>query len=164
MSHLQVSVDPNPNRNARLLHPRFVATSCLVALCFSLLVAFAATGPGLHSFAGTWRGQFQGKTFITLKLIEHDGKLGGTCVHTTSLEKNSKGALTHVGETQTVDPILEARLKDSALLISIADNGNSQQPMQCVVRLTGKNEGELQIVSSGLDEWKPWRIVRTSAE
>jgi hypothetical protein len=80
------------------------------------------------------------------------------------LEKNSKGELTRVAETQTVDSIIEARLKDSGLLISIADNGDAQQPMQCVVRLTGKNEGELQIVSSGADEWKPWRIVRTSGQ
>ena len=164
MRHLQVSVDPNRCRNGRFLHPRFMVTTCLVALCFSLLVAFAAPGPDFHSFAGTWRGQFQGKTFITLKLIEHDGKLGGTCVHTTSLEKNSKGELTHVGETQTEDPILEAHLKDSALLISIADNGDAQQPMQCVVRLTGKNEGELQIVSSSPGEWKPWRIVRAAGD
>ena len=160
MKHLQVSVGPNPGPGC-FLHPRFVVTRCLVAWCFGVLVAFAA-GPDFHSFAGTWRGQFQGKTFITLKLIEHDGKLTGTCVHTTSLEKNSKGELTHVGESQTEDPILEARLKDSALLISIADNGNAQQPMQCAVRLTGKNEGELQIVSPSADEWKPWRIVRTA--
>jgi len=126
-------------------------------------VTFAG-GPDFHSFEGTWRGQFQGKTFITLKLIEHDGKLTGTCVHTTSLEKNSKGELTHVGENQTEDRILEARLKDSTLLISIADNGNAQQPMQCVVRLTGKNEGELQIVSASTDEWKPWRIARTASD
>ena len=162
MKHLQVSVGPNPGPGC-FLHPRFVVTSCLVALCFGVLVAFAA-GSDPHSFAGTWRGQFQGKTFITLKLIEHDGKLTGTCVHTTSLEKNSKGELTHVGENQTEDPILEARLKDSALLISIADDGNAQQPMQCVVRLTGKNEGALQIVSPSADEWKPWRIVRTPGD
>ena len=161
MKLLQVSVAPRPGCDACFLHSRFIVTGWLVALCFSVLVAFAA-GPDFHSFAGTWRGQFQGKTFITLTLIEHDGRLTGTCVHTTSLEKNSKGELTHVGEAQTEDPILEARLKDSALLISIADNGDAQQPMQCAVRLTGKNEGELQIVSSS--EWKPWRIVRTTGD
>src|SRR5215472_12484611 len=164
MRHLHVSVDPNPGRDARFLYPRFMVTGCLVALSFSLLLTFAATGPDFHSFAGTWRGQFQGKTFITLKLIEHDGKLGGTCVHTTSPEKNSKGELTHVAETQTGDPIVEARLKGSALLISIADNGDAQQPMQCEVRLTGKNEAELQIVSTSAVEWKPWRIVRTPGD
>jgi hypothetical protein len=163
MRYLQVSVDPNPGRDAGLLNPRFLVTSCLVALFFSLLVSSAATGPDFRSFGGTWRGQFKGKTSITLKLIEHDGKLAGTCVHTTSLEKNLKGKLTHVGETQTEDPIVEARLKDSRLLISIADNGNVQQPLQCVVRLTGKNEGELQIVSPG-DEWKPWKIERTASD
>jgi hypothetical protein len=164
MRHLQVSVDPNPGRDAGLLNLRFLVTSCLVALSFSLLVTSAATGPDFRSFAGTWRGQFKGKTFVTLKLIEHDGKLAGTCVHTTRLEKNLKGELTHVGETQTEDPILEARLKDSRLLISIADNGNVQQPLQCVVRLTGKNEGELQIVSPGDAEWKPWKIKRTASD
>jgi hypothetical protein len=164
MRHLQVSVDPIPGRDGRFLHPRFMVTSCLVGLCFSLLVAFASPGPDFHSFAGTWRGQFQGKTFIKLTLIEHDGKLGGTCIRTTSLEQNSKGELTHVGETQTEDPILEARLKDSALLISVADNGNAREPLQCVVRLTGKNEGELQIVSPSAVEWKPWRIVRTTGD
>ena len=164
MRHLQVGVDPKPDRNAGLWNPRFLVSGCLVVLCFSLLVGFAATGPDFHSFAGTWRGRFKGKTFITLKLIDRDGKLAGTCVHTTSLEKNSKGELTQVGETQTEDPIVEARLKDSGLLISIADNGNVQQPLQCVVRLTGKNEGELQIVAPGEAEWKPWKIERTASD
>ena len=163
MRHLQVSVGPNPGRDVGLLNPRFLVTGCLVALFFSLLVSSAATAPDFRSFAGTWRGQFKGKTFITLKLIEHDGKLTGTCVHTTSLEKNSKGELTHVAETQTEDPILEAHLKESELQISIADNGDAQQPMQCVLRLTGKNEGELQIVSPGDAEWAPWKIERTAS-
>ena len=127
MKHLQVSVAPNPEPGC-FLHPRFVVTSCLVALCFGVLVAFAA-GPDFHSFAGTWRGQFQGKTFITLKLIEHDGKLTGTCVHTTSLEKNSKGELTHVGENQTEEPKNEARLNDYSLHINNADKFNAKQPM-----------------------------------
>jgi len=77
---------------------------------------------------------------------------------------SSKGELTHVGETQTEDPILEARLKDSALLISIADNGDAQQPLQCLVRLTGKNEGELRIVSPSAGDWKPRKIVRTAGD
>ena len=161
MRHLPISVNPTPGRDVGLLYSRFLVTGCLVALLFSLRLGSAATGPDIHSFVGTWRGQFKGKTFITLKLIEHDGKMAGTCVHTTSLEKNSKGELTQVGETQTEDPIVEARLKDSGLQISIADNGNAQQPMQCLVRLTGKNEGELQIISPSAVEWKPWKIERT---
>lgn len=162
MRHLPISVTPTPGRDARLLNYRFLVTSWLVALFFGLVVASVVAGPDLRSFAGIWQGQFNGKTFVALKLIEHDGKLTGTCVHTTSLEKNSKGELTHVAETQTEDPILEAQLKESELQISIADNGNAQEPMQCVLRLTGKNEGELQIVSSDAGDWKPWKIKRAA--
>lgn len=162
MRYAPTSVDPAPGSDVGLLSPRFLTTSCLVALFFGLLMVSAVAGPDLHSFAGTWQGQFDGKTFITLKLIERDGKLTGTCVHTTALEKNSKGELTHVDETQTEDPIVEAHLKESELQISIADNGNAREPMQCVLRLRGKNEGELQIVSPGADEWKPWKIKRTA--
>ena len=161
MRHVPISVAPDPGRHVGLLNSRFLVISCLVALFFGLLIATAVAGPDLHSFAGTWQGQFDGKTFITLKLIESDGKLTGTCVHTTGLEKNSKGELTHVEETQTEDPIVEAHLKESQLQISIADNGNAREPMQCVLRLTGKNGAELQIVSPGADEWKPWKIKRT---
>ena len=161
MRHVPISVGP-AGRDARLLNSRFLVTSCLVALFFGLVVASVVAGPDLRSFAGTWQGQFNGKTFVTLKLIERDGKLTGTCVHTTSLEKNSKGELTHVAGTQTEDSILDAQLKESELQISIADNGNAQVPMQCVLRLTGKNEGELQIASSDAGEWKPWKIKRAA--
>lgn len=165
MRYVPISVTPTLGRNAGLLNSRFLVTSCLVALFFRLLLGTSAVaGPDLHSFAGTWQGQFDGKTFITLKLIEHDGKLTGTCVHTTSLEKNARGELTHVEETQTEDSILETHLKGSELQISIPDNGNAREPMQCVLRLTGKNEGELQIVSSGADEWKPWKVKRTAVK
>jgi hypothetical protein len=135
----------------------------LVCLFLGILSsATATTTSELHRFAGTWRGQFKGKTIVTVKLIEHDGKLTGTCIHTTSLEKNEKGELTRVGEAQTEDRILEATMNDSGLLLSIADNGDAQQPLKCVIRLTGKDEGELQIVGSADDKWNPWKIKRVA--
>lgn len=162
MRHVPISVGPTPGRDARLLNSRFLVTSCLVALFFGLLVVSVVAGPDLHRFAGTWQGQFNGKSFVTLKLIEHDGKLTGTCVHTTGLDKNERGELTHVAEAQTEDPILEAQLKESELQISIAENGNAQHPMHCALRLTGKNEGELQIVPPSSNEWKPWKVKRAA--
>lgn len=165
MRYVPISVGPTPGRDAALLNSRFLVTSCVVALFFGLLLgASAVAGPDLRSFAGTWQGQFDGKTFVTLKLIEHEGKLTGTCVHTTSLEKNARGELTNVAETQTEDSIVEAHLKGSELQISIADNGNAREPMQCALRLTGKNEGELQIVSDDAVAWKPWKVKRTGVK
>lgn len=88
-------------------------------------MASAVAGPDLHSFAGTWQGQFNGKTFVTLKLIERDLKIDGYVRSHDGPGENARGELTHVDETQTEDPIVEAHLKESELQISIADNGST---------------------------------------
>jgi hypothetical protein len=136
---------------------------CLaVCLFFGSLANSAYIVPDLHSFVGIWHGQFRGTTFVTLKLKEQDRKLVGTCLHTIRIERNSKGELIRVSETNTEDQVLATHIEEARLILLIADNGNEREPLKCAIRLTGKDAGELQVISSDGVAWKPWKVQRTS--
>jgi len=150
---------------------RLLAFSCLALLfggaitvpLLSVRVANAASVPtNLTDFAGSWRGQFKGRTFILLNLKMSGNKLTGTCIHTVSIEKNSAGELTHVDEKNTEDQILDVRLDGNKLFLKIADNGDAQNAMECAFWLTSKDQGNLQVLGSDSGTWKPWKLARTS--
>src|SRR5262249_22269391 len=93
-----------------------------------------------------------------------------SCQRIKEAGRNFKGSLSHARNHQRdcilvfLCQILVSRGSNTRSTPSIADNGDTQQPLQCLVRLTGKNEGELRIVSSSAGEWKPRKIVRTAGD
>jgi hypothetical protein len=136
----------------------------IIAPLFSMQLASSASLPtDLKDFSGTWQGEFRGHTFVLLNLRLSGNKLMGTCIHTVTIEKNSAGELTRVGDRNTEDQILDAHQDGRKLLLKIADNGNAQNAMQCAFWLTSKNEAALQVLSSDSSEWKPWKMTRTPA-
>jgi hypothetical protein len=131
-----------------------------VPLLFAQVANSASVPANLTDFAGGWRGQFQGRTFVHLNLKMVGDKLTGTCTHTVTIEKNSAGELTRVDEKQTDDQILEVRSEGKKLLLKIADNGDAQNAMECVFWLTSKSQGNLQVLGSDGGTWKPWKLER----
>lgn len=135
----------------------------IIVPLLAVQVANSASVPmNLTDFAGGWRGQFKGRTFVLLNLKMSGDKLTGTCTHTISIEKNSAGELTHVDEKKTEDQILEVRLDGKKLFLKIADNGDAQNAMECAFWLTSRDQAALQVLSSDSKEWKPWKMTRTS--
>ena len=138
------------------------STSHCKALLSVSVANSASVATSLTDFAGSWRGQFKGRTFILLNLKVSGDKLTGTCTHTVSIEKNSAGELTHVDAKNTEDQILDVRLDGNKLFLKIADNGDAQNAMECEFWLTSKDYGNLQVLGSDSGTWKPWKLVRTS--
>jgi len=157
-------VPSNRCRARTLLGLVLLVGGCLTLPLLSVQIAQSASlRTNLEEFAGVWQGEFKGHTFITLTLKIEAGKLVGTCIHTTSLEKNSAGELTRVDEKNSTDRILDSRLDGNKLVLKIADNGDEQNTMECAFWLTSRNRGELEVVAPDDDKWKPWKMLRTSS-
>jgi len=115
------------------------------------------------SFIGTWQAQFQGKIFLTIKLSQQDGKLGGTISHSRiQLDKN--GELTSAEQEDGEDAISDASFKGNGLRLT-AKEEVSQDTTQCEMKLTGTDQAEFQLLSSPPDGAapKPWKLTRITA-
>ena len=140
---------------------RFVG---LVFLIVGLSPLVLALDPpvSIDSFVGTWQGQFQGKTFVTIKLVNQDGKLNGT-VSRGSIQVDSNGELSSAVSSDSADPIIDTTLKGGTLRITTKDQ-ESQDLDQCEMRLTGADQAELQLLGapSGTPTPKPWKLTRVA--
>jgi len=113
----------------------------------------------LRPYVGTWQAKFKGKVFQTIKLEKKDDTLGGTVSHADIKVDPKSGELTEATASDDNDAIVEARLRNGALLITEPDE------IQFEMKITGADEAQLQIVipkdaSNEVPTPKPWKLVR----
>ena len=121
-----------------------------------------STEAELQQFVGTWHAQFKGKTFLTIKLEQHQGKLAGTVSH-ADMQVGKDGELTGAEEQEGSDPIVEAKLTGGVLLITTKEQ-TSQDTIQCEMKVTGTDQGELRILAPpDVPTPKPWKLERAKA-
>jgi LssY C-terminus len=140
-----------------------LAAGLLVALCAWPNRAAALQPPAsTEAFAGTWQAQFQGKTFLTIKLASQDGKLTGTVSH-TNVQLDQNGDLTSAEPGTGEDSVVDTKLDGNTLLLTGKDQ-QSQATTQFQITLTGADQAEVQQLGkiSGATP-KPWKLERVAA-
>lgn len=120
----------------------------------------ATDASGDHQFVGTWHAEFKGKTFLTLKLEKQQEKLTGTASH-FDVKLDDAGELTSAeeGDGEAI-PISEAKLTNGILRITLKEE-DSQDTMQCEMKLTGTDQAELRmLVPPDVPKPKWWKLLR----
>jgi hypothetical protein len=120
----------------------------------------ATDAVGDHQFVGTWHAEFKGKTFLTIKLEEQQDKLTGTASHfDVRLDDTGELASAEEGVGQAI-PISEAKLTNGILRITLKE-GDSQDTIQCEMKLTGTDQAELRmLVPPDVPKPKWWKLLR----
>jgi hypothetical protein len=155
----------NRVRKARAQALVLATLTLLIVTCFGVsAVSIQVTQPTsteaeLQQFVGTWHAQFKGKTFLTIKLEQQQGKLTGTVSH-ADLQVGKDGELTSAEEHEGSDPIVEAKLTGGVLLITTKEE-TSQDTIQCEMKLTGTDQAELRVLAPpDVPTPKPWKLER----
>ena len=110
-------------------------------------------------FVGTWHAEFKGKTFLTIKLEKQQDKLTGTASH-FDIKLDDTGGLTSAEEVDGSNPIVEAKLTNGILRITLKDE-DTQDTLQCEMKLTGTDQAELRmLVPPDVPKPKWWKLLR----
>jgi len=116
----------------------------------------------MQRFAGIWHAEFEGRTFLTLKLENAlDGLIGSISHCDFQVDKNGEliGAVQHDGG----DPISDARIEKGILRLTAKDV-ESQDTIHFEMKLIGADQAELRILTpSGIAAPKPWKLERSNA-
>lgn len=119
----------------------------------------AADASGNQQFVGTWHAEFKGKTFLTIKLEKQQDKLTGTVSH-FDVKLGDTGELTSAEEREGSSPIIEAKLTNGILRLTLQDE-DSQDTIQCEMKLTGTEQAELRmLVPPDVPKPKSWKLLR----
>jgi len=115
---------------------------------------------GDQRFVGTWHAEFKGKTFLTIKLEKQPDKLTGTASH-FDVQLDDTGELASAEEVDgEAMPISDAKLTNGILRITLKDE-DSQDTMQCEMKLTGTDQAELRmLVPPDVPKPKWWKLLR----
>ena len=147
-----------PHRIARPLRLLPVVLSCLL---IQRAVSLDTTDPR-KAFTGTWQAQFQGKTFVTIKLDEQAGELTGTISHSQT-QTDSQGQLTSATPLDGEDSFTAANLAGNVLHLTSKGTNGGQAEYE--MELKGADQAELRFVGKpGATVPKPWTLTRAQAE
>lgn len=141
--------------------------TCFGVTGFSIQVAQpTSTEADLQQFVGTWHAKFKSKTFLTINLANHQGKLTGTASH-GRVGTNDVGELTDAQELEGSDPIEDAKLTGGILRITTKD-GDSKDTLQFEMKIIGANQAQIQILIPPAEARhappiKPWRLERAKS-
>jgi hypothetical protein len=120
----------------------------------------------LADYAGTWTGSFEGKTWITVKLVLQGERLSGFIQHAHDLQVNDQGELKSVSDEQSTKVVQDAQVNPNGLLLTTKDP-DTQETFHFTMRLTGDPTAEIKMsamtMPPGMPKIKPWKLTRASA-
>ena len=113
-------------------------------LCIVPVICFAQTSSHrISDYAGTWQAKFNGTTFITINLVEKNGRLTGSAA-VGDINATPSGEITNVEAPANESPILSNRLLDSGDLELTSRGDDPDDKIILVLELTGAKTGSVR--------------------
>lgn len=121
------------------------------------------TSDANQAFAGIWQAQFHGKTFVTIKLEDQNGKLSGSITN-SQIQLDNQGELTSAEPQVGEDAFTEIKVSDKVLHLT-SKSTNGQDTTQYEMEINGTDQAELRFVGlpSGVTTPKPWTLHKAVA-
>ena len=117
----------------------------------------------LASYVGTWTGSFEGKTWLTVKLVLQADHLSGSLQHASHLQFNDQGEIKSVSDEQSTETVQDAQVNPDGLLLTTRDP-DTQETNHFTMKLTGEATADLKMsamkMPPGMPKIKPWKLTR----
>ncbi|HEU5403329.1 MAG TPA: hypothetical protein VFU86_18380 [Terriglobales bacterium] len=141
----------------------------MFVLAAALLTGSVCIAQNSHKFpdyAGTWQANFHGKPFMTLKLLEKDGKLTGTVSH-GNIEADPNGDLTKAEAAPGESEVVESRLLALGDLELKTRDQDSDDLTTIVFKLSDEKTGSIRFVipeGEGVPKIKPFKVEKVESK
>jgi hypothetical protein len=120
----------------------------------------------LAAYAGTWTGSFEGKSWLTLKLVLQADRLSGSIERPRNLQFNDQGEIKSVSDEQSTEVVQDAQVNPDGLLLTVK-NSDSQEINRYTMRLTSESAAELKMsamsMPPGMPKIRPWKLTKVGA-
>lgn len=116
-------------------------------------------------YAGYWTSDFEGHTWLVLRLELQGDQLHGSLIHPQKIDLNDSGELKSVSEEQSTETLIDAVVNPDGLLLTLKDN-DTKEPDRYMMRFVTptKDAADLKMIGMamppGMPKPKPWRVVR----
>jgi hypothetical protein len=120
-------------------------SSTVLARAVSLQEASASTNTA-QKFAGTWNWMFQGKSFVTMILVQNSSGITGS-VTESKIALDDDGELRQAGPSNNSapSPITKTKLEGNALRITV---GDGDHPFEFLVTLKDATHAEIHPIGA----------------
>jgi hypothetical protein len=117
----------------------------------------------LADYAGTWTGSFEGKAWLTVKLVLQSDRLSGSLQHASHLQFNDQGEIKSVSDDLSTETVQDAQVNPDGLLLTTKDP-DTQETNRFMMKLTGESTAELKMsamkMPPGMPKIKPWKLTK----
>ena len=117
----------------------------------------------LADYAGAWTGSFEGKTWLTVKLVLQSDRLSGSLQHASHLQFNDQGEIKSVSDDLSTETVQDAQVNPDGLLLTTKDP-DTQETNRFTMKLTGESTAELKMsamkIQPGMPKIRPWKITK----
>jgi hypothetical protein len=117
----------------------------------------------LADYAGTWAGSFEGKTWLTVKLVLESDRLAGSIQHASHLQFNDQGEIKSVSDDLSTETVQDAQVNPDGLLLTTKDP-DTQETNRFTMKLTGESNAELKMsamkMPPGMPKIRPWKLTK----
>ena len=117
----------------------------------------------MADYAGMWTGSFEGKTWLTVKLVLQADRLSGSILRARSLQFSDQGEIKSVGDEQASEVVQDAQVNPDGLLLTTKDP-DTQETNRFTMKLTGESTAELKMsamkMPPGMPKIRPWKLTK----
>ena len=117
----------------------------------------------LADYAGTWTASFEGKTWLTVKLVLQADHLSGSIQRPRNLQFNDQGEIKSVSDDQSTETVQDAQVNPDGLLLTTKDP-DTQETNRYTMKLTGESTAEIKMsamkMPPGMPKIRPWKLTK----
>ena len=120
----------------------------------------------LAPYAATWIATSQGRTFVTLRLVQNGEQLSGSIRHPVNIDTDDNGDVKSFSDDFSTAVVQDGTLTGDGVLLTVKDD-KSNEVDRFSMQLTSDTTATLKMLAMkmppGMAKPKPWKLTKTSA-
>jgi hypothetical protein len=120
----------------------------------------------LLPYVGTWTASNQGRTFVTMQLVQRGDQLSGSIKHPIRIDTDDNGQVKNFSDDFSTEVVQQSALTGDGVLLTVKDPSTNEVD-RFAMQLTGDTTASLKMLAMnmppGMAKPKPWKLTKSGA-